>query len=117
MLFLKIGVGFLAGILGGFFGIGGGLILVPVFVYLFGFNMQTAVGTSLLAIVPTAFIGAWRHWGYGHVNVSTALWVGLFAATGALLGAYLTTKVSPVLLRKLFALFLLGVAFHLFLKK
>ena len=117
MIIQYIVVGLIAGTMGGFFGIGGGLILVPAFIYLFKFNMQMAVGTSLLAIIPTALIGSWRHWGYGHVNYVTALWIGLFAAIGAVLGAYLTTKVSPLLLRKLFALLLFGVATHLFLKK
>jgi uncharacterized membrane protein YfcA len=110
-------VGVLSGILSAFFGIGGGTVLVPAFIYLFGFPIQVAIGTSLLAIIPTTLVGSWRHWGYGNVNLATALWVGLFAAVGAVLGAYLTTKVPPLLLRKLFALFLVAVAIHLFLKK
>ncbi len=110
-------VGLFSGVLSAFFGIGGGTVLVPAFIYLFGFSIKMAIGTSLLAIIPTALVGSWRHWGYGNVHVPTALWVGLFAALGALLGAYLTTKVPPLVLRKLFALFLVGVAVHLFLKK
>lgn len=117
MLISEIIVGLIAGILGGFFGIGGGLVLVPAFIYFFKLNMQIAVGTSLLAIVPTAVIGAWRHWGYGHIELKTALWVGLFAAIGSLLGAFLTTKISSTLLQKLFALFLLAISLHMFFKK
>lgn len=110
-------VGLVCGLSSAFFGIGGGTVLVPAFVYLFGFPVKVAVGTSLLAILPTALVGTWRHWGYGNVNVSAALWIGLIAAIGAVLGAYLTTKVSPVLLRKLFAFFLVVVAINLFFKK
>lgn len=80
-------------------------------------NMHLAVGTSLLAIVPTAVIGTWRHSGYGHVDWKTGLIVGLFAAAGSFLGAYLTTRISSPLLQKLFALLLLAVALHLFFKK
>ncbi len=110
-------VGLTSGIFSAFFGIGGGTILVPAFVFLFGLPIHVAIGTSLLAIIPTAIVGTWRHWGYGNVNLEIALWVGLFAAIGAVAGAYLTTKISPLLMRKLFALFLALIAIQIFFKK
>ena len=56
---LAIVLGLAAGVLAGMFGVGGGLLFVPTLVVL-GLNQHEAIGTSLLAIVPTVIVGTWR---------------------------------------------------------
>ncbi|HEY7727470.1 MAG TPA: sulfite exporter TauE/SafE family protein [Candidatus Eisenbacteria bacterium] len=103
---LGAGVGVLAGLLG----VGGGTILVPVLVLLQRVDQHTAQGVSLLMIVPTAIVGAWRYARHGHIapRLLPPLMAG--GAAGALLGAALAHAIHAPLLSRLFALFLLPVA-------
>jgi hypothetical protein len=103
---LGAGVGVLAGLLG----VGGGTILVPVLVLLQQVGQHTAQGVSLLMIVPTAIVGAWRYARHGHLapRLLPPLMAG--GAAGALLGAALAHALKAPMLSRLFALFLLPVA-------
>lgn len=103
---LGAGVGVLAGLLG----VGGGTILVPVLVLLQQVDQHTAQGVSLLMIVPTAVVGAWRYARHGHIapRLLPPLMAG--GAVGALLGAGLAHALNAPMLSRLFALFLLPVA-------
>lgn len=107
-------IGILGGLASGFFGVGGGLIFVPLLILLRGADPHVAIGTSLAAIVPTAIVGAYRHFGAGFIDWKTALLLILFAAMGAWIGAGLSIRLDTVLLRKLFAVFLLAVSFKMF---
>ena len=104
----------IAGIFSGLLGIGGGLILVPLFHYLLKMNMHLAVGTSLAIIVPTALVGALRHATQSHVDWRLVLFAALFAIVGGFLGAGLSMHLNVGLLRKIFAVFLLLVALKMF---
>ena len=64
---LAIALGLAAGVLAGMFGVGGGLLFVPTLIAL-GLNQHEAIGTSLLAIVPTVLVGTWRQSRYGNVR-------------------------------------------------
>ena len=70
-----IGLGFAAGLLAGFFGVGGGILFVPTLVAL-GLSQIDAEATSLLAILPTVAAGTWRQRHYGNVRGRTALLLG-----------------------------------------
>ncbi|MDO8501371.1 MAG: sulfite exporter TauE/SafE family protein [Gemmatimonadaceae bacterium] len=104
-------IGFLAGILSGIFGIGGGVVIVPALILLAGLAPITATGTSLAALLlPVGALGAWEYYRRGHLNIGAALWVALGLLVGAWLGAKLAHQLSPVQLRRGFAIFLVLVA-------
>ena len=64
---LAIVLGLVAGVLAGMFGVGGGLLFVPTLIAL-GLGQHEAIGTSLLAIIPTVLVGTWRQSRYGNVR-------------------------------------------------
>ena len=106
---LAVVLGLAAGVLAGMFGVGGGILFVPTLVAL-GLNEHDAVGTSLLAIIPTAVVGTWRQARYGNVRLRAALVLGLAAAASAQGGVALAQLLSDATLRKLFAGLLVLVA-------
>ena len=103
-------LGVLAGVLAGLFGVGGGLLFVPTLTLVLGLTQIHAEATSLLAIIPTALVGAWRQGTYGNVRWRAALVIGL-ASIGGVVGGVLAAEALPeVTLRRLFAALLLIVA-------
>ena len=107
-LFLGTGAGLLSGV----FGVGGGILFVPTLVLL-GLGQVEAAATSLLAIVPTAAVGAWRQRVYGNLRVRAALVVGVASIAGAEVGIQVATRVDETHLRRLFGVLLLAVAAQL----
>lgn len=107
---LCLGLG--AGLLSGIFGVGGGILFVPTLVLL-GLGQVEASATSLLAIVPTAAVGAWRQRSYGNLRVRSAAIVGAVSVVGAELGVQAATRIDESLLRRLFGVLLLAVAVQL----
>ena len=106
---LAVLLGVAAGVLAGLFGVGGGILFVPTLVAL-GLSQHDATGTSLLAIIPTAFIGTWRQARYGNVRWRGAAVIGIAAVISAQGGAAVAESLSGSTLRKLFAAFLVLVA-------
>ena len=102
-------LGLLAGVLSGMFGVGGGTLFVPVLVAL-GLAQHDANGTSLLAILPTVAAGTWRQARHGEVRWRAALVLGLVSAAAAQGGVFVAEALPGHVLRKLFALLLVGVA-------
>ena len=105
-------LGFAAGVLAGFFGVGGGILFVPTLVGL-GLSQLDAEATSLLAILPTVAAGTWRQRRYGNVRWHSALVLGLASIAGVEAGVQIATSLPEDTLRRLFALLLLGVAAQL----
>ena len=105
-------LGVAAGLLAGFFGVGGGILFVPTLVGL-GLSQLDAEATSLLAILPTVAAGAWRQRRYGNVSWWSALVLGLASIAGVAAGVQIATSLSEDALRRLFALLLLGVSAQL----
>ncbi len=110
--FLVTGV--VAGVASGLFGIGGGLVIVPILIFVFGMDQHAANGTSLMALLlPVGGLAVWNYWQAGRINQSHihgGLWVALGLALGAYVGSYLAVGLSPLILKRSFALFLLIVA-------
>ena len=102
-------LGFSAGLLAGFFGVGGGILFVPTLVAL-GLSQIEAEATSLLAILPTVAAGTWRQRRYGNVDRRAALTLGLASIVGAVVGVQIAVALPEDTLRRLFAVLLLGVA-------
>ena len=108
--FALAGVGLLVGLLAGFLGIGGGVIVVPALVLLFEVADLTAKGTSLMVVLPTAVVGTLRNMRHGNVDLRGALVTGAGGVASAFGGALLAGVISPRLSTGLFAGFLLLVA-------
>jgi len=102
-------LGVAAGLLAGFFGVGGGILFVPTLVGL-GLSQLDAEATSLLAILPTVAAGAWRQQRYGNVSWRSALVLGIASIAGVAIGVQIATTLHEDTLRRLFAVLLLGVA-------
>jgi uncharacterized membrane protein YfcA len=109
---LAVVLGFVAGNLAGFFGVGGGILFVPTLVAL-GLSQLDAEATSLLAILPTVVAGTWRQRHYGNVSWRTALVLGFTSILGAAAGVQIATSLPEDVLRRFFAVLLLGVAAQL----
>src|SRR5437867_12201177 len=101
VVLLAITLGFLAGILAGLFGVGGGILFVPTLALGLGLTQIHAEATSLLAILPTVAAGAWRQQRYGNVRWRTALVLGLSAVAGAEGGVLVAEAILAGLLRRL----------------
>lgn len=101
--------GLVAGVFAGLFGVGGGILFVPILVAL-GLGQHDAIGTSLLAILPTVVSGTWRQTRYGNVRWRAAATIGVAAAAAAQLGVLAAIALPDRTLRRLFACVLLFVA-------
>ena len=111
-------IGLCAGVLGGMFGIGGGIIIVPALVLLARFLPHMATGTSLAVfLLPVGALGAWAHYKAGNVRPDAALIIGLGVFLGSWFGARLAAQLSPAELRKGFALLLALVAARMWFGK
>lgn len=111
-----VGIGLLAGLIGGLFGVGGGIVIVPLLVLAIGVAPKIAIGTSLAVIVPTAIMAAFRHHGLGNIDWKVAGIMALGSVIGAFAGASLTAYLSGDALRKGFAIFLLATSVRMLLK-
>ena len=103
-------LGFIAGILAGLFGVGGGILFVPTLALGLGLTQLHAEATSLLAILPTAIAGTWRQHRYGNVRWRVALAVGLAAIAGVQAGVLVAESLPEATLRRAFGLLMLAVA-------
>jgi uncharacterized membrane protein YfcA len=102
-------LGVVAGVLAGLFGVGGGILFVPILTWL-GLSQLHAEASSLLAIVPTVLVGVWRQQRYGNVRWRPAVILGVASIAAAVGGAQLAISLPEATLRKLFAVLMLGVA-------
>jgi uncharacterized membrane protein YfcA len=108
-----LGLGLAAGLLSGLFGIGGGLVIVPALVILFGFPMKVGVGTSLFVILlPTGLLGVLEYWKDGNIRPMAGLWIALGVFIGAYFGAIYAGTISQATMKRLYACFLLVVAVY-----
>lgn len=113
ILFLLLGIA--AGILSGLFGIGGGIVMVPALIALFGMDILNANATSLAAmLLPVGIFGVIAYYKAGLVKIKESIWItiGLFA--GSFVGGELAVNISESILAKLYAVFLLYIALSYF---
>jgi uncharacterized membrane protein YfcA len=108
-------LGVSAGILSGMFGIGGGLVIVPVLILLFGFDPKTAVGTSLFALLlPTGLLGVLEYWRRGEMKFAAGFLIAIGIFSGAYFGARLTGAISTSTMKRAYGVFLILVAIYFF---
>jgi uncharacterized membrane protein YfcA len=102
-------LGVVAGVLSGLFGVGGGILFVPILTWV-GLTQLHAEASSLLAIIPTVLVGVWRQQRYGNVRWRPAVILGVASIAAAVGGAQLAISLPEATLRKLFAVLMLAVA-------
>ena len=107
---LAIGLGALAGVLAGLFGVGGGILFVPTLTLGLGLTQLHAEASSLLAIIPTVAAGTWRQQRYGNVRWRPAIVIGLAAIGGVEAGVAVAESVPEAVLERLFGALMIVVA-------
>ena len=110
---LAVLLGAVAGVVAGFFGVGGGIVFVPTLALAFGLSQLEAEATSLAAILPVVVAGAWQQHRYGNVNWRAAGIIGVASIIGVELGVRAAVELSEDVLRQLFALLMFAVAAQL----
>jgi uncharacterized protein len=108
-----LAIGLAAGLFSALFGVGGGIIIVPLLVALVGFDGRRATGTSLAAIGITAAAGVVAYGLHGDLKVGSAALVGLPAAVGAVAGVALQQRLQTRTLTFGFSLVLAAVGIRL----
>lgn len=108
-----LGAGFLAGLLG----IGGGVVMVPAMVLIFGFDQHVAQGTSLLVIIPAALTGSYTHHRKGRLVLRDAALLAAGGVIGAVIGSVSALSLEDTVLRRVFAAFLILTALRMLLPK
>ncbi|MGA2298236.1 MAG: sulfite exporter TauE/SafE family protein [FCB group bacterium] len=106
--YLLIPFGIVAGVLSGLFGIGGGLVMVPMMVTFMNFSTKKAVGTSLGALLlPVALPGVIMYYNAGQLNISASALLAAGLVIGSIIGAKITISLPTPIVKKVYAVFLL----------
>ena len=106
-------LGLAGGILSGLFGVGGGIVFVPVLTLALGLSQLDAEATSLLAILPTVAAGVVGQQRYGNVRWRAGLTVGLAGIAGVEAGVFIARALPEDTLRRLFGVLMVGVALQI----
>ncbi len=110
--------GLLAGVTGGLFGVGGGVIAVPFLALALAFPQHVAQGTSLLALtLPVAGFGAYNYYKKGAVDMKSGALVSVGVVVGSFLGSTIALGLDPVTMQKAFSVFIVCMATYLFFKR
>ena len=109
-------IGIFAGILSGFVGVGGGVIIVPALVFFLGLSQHTAQGTSLFVLsMPVVILALINYWKSGNVEWKYGLVIAATFLIGGFIGSKLSLKLSPGLVKLIFGVFLAYASFRLIL--
>jgi uncharacterized membrane protein YfcA len=116
-LLIGIGIGLVAGVLSGLFGIGGGIVIVPALVFI-GLSQKQATGTSLAALLlPVGLLGVLEYMRRHEVQFRYAFGIAAGLLVGALVGARLAGHLSNLVLRRAFAGLMIVAAIRLLFTK
>lgn len=115
---ILIVIGFLAGIVGGSLGLGGGIIIVPALVFIMGFTQHQAQGTSLAVLLfPIGILGVLNYAKNGYVNFKFAIILIIAFVLGSYLGSVISVNLPAKTLKKVFGIFMLIVSVKMILDK
>jgi len=106
-------VGIFIGTMSGFFGIGGGMILVPILLVL-GFGIKDAIGISIVQMVFSSIYGSYLNYKKGSLIIGEGIFVGLGGFVGGYIGGYVTQFIADSVLQFMFLGLLLFALFRLF---
>lgn len=113
-IFILVLIGVLAGILSGFVGVGGGIIIVPALVYALGMSQYEAQGTSLFVLLlPVGILAVMNYSKSGEINWKFGLIIALTFVVGGFIGSKLALKLSPGLVKFIFGIIMAVVSIKL----
>ena len=116
LLYLLLGL--IAGIISGLIGVGGGIIIIPALIFLFGFSQHQAQGTTLALLVPPiGLLAAWTYYQNGYVDLKTAGFICAGFFFGGLLGAKVAVGLSNTVLERVFGIALLLISLKMIFAK
>lgn len=111
-------IGLVAGVLSGLLGIGGGIIIVPALIFLFGFSQHAAQGTTLAMLLPPiGLLAAWQYYSKGYIDIKVAalLCIGFFI--GGFFGAKFATAIPEATLSRIFGVIFLLISVKMIIGK
>lgn len=104
-------LGLIAGALAGIVGVGSGVLIVPVLVYLFGFSQKMAQGTTLaLLIPPIGIFAAYNYFKAGQVDIKAAIFIIIGFLVGSFVSSHYAVGLQSTQLTRIFGFFLLAIA-------
>ena len=109
-------LGLLTGVVAGLIGVGGGAVVVPALMIVFGTSDLVAKGTSLLMMIPTAVSGTIGNLRHRNVDLLGAALIGVSACTTTAFGAFIATHIDPLAANILFAVYLVAIALQMAVK-
>ncbi|MGY6562732.1 MAG: TSUP family transporter [Luteibaculaceae bacterium] len=111
-------IGLVAGIFSGFIGIGGGVIIVPALVFFLAMSQTSAQGTSLaMMLPPIGALAVYNYYKAGEINITYAIILTFTFFIGGYVGSKIALSISPLLVKRIFAVFLLLVAARMLFSK
>ncbi|WP_337867023.1 sulfite exporter TauE/SafE family protein [Ignavibacterium sp.] len=117
-IIILILTGLIAGVMSGFLGIGGGIIVIPALVYLLDFSQKQAQGTSLAMLLPPiGLLAAYNYYKAGLVEVKAAIILIIAFIVGSYFSSLIAVNLPENILKKVFGVLLLFYAFKLFFEK
>jgi len=111
-----IPLGFAAGLLGSIIGLGGGIIIVPVLTF-FGFSPALAASNSIFAVFSNAIASSISYAKQRRIEYSIGLKLGLLSIPGTVVGAFISSEITPSFFKILFALILISASIYIFSKR
>jgi hypothetical protein len=117
-ILLYVLLGLIAGAFSGLIGVGGGVIIVPALVFLFGLSQHSAQGTTLALLVPPiGLLAAWTYYQEGYVDIHIAALICLGFLVGGLLGAKFANHLSNLALERVFGVAMLLISLKMIFAK
>lgn len=113
---ILVAIGAFAGVLSGFVGVGGGVVIVPALVYTLGMSQHSAQGTSLFVLLlPIGILAVYNYWKGGQINWKFGLIIALAFVLGGYVGSKLALKLSPGIVKLIFGVIMAYVSFKMIL--
>lgn len=114
---ITLAMGLFAGILSGLLGIGGGVVLVPMMVFILGVAQHTAQGISMIVIIPTALAGIMQFHKDKLIDYRVAAYLATGAVLGALISANFVQNIPADILKRVFGIFVILTGLRMILTK
>jgi hypothetical protein len=109
-----VAIGILSGIVMGFFGLAGGIVVIPGLMYLAGFSQKVASGTNLLVLlVPVSFAAAIEYYRAGNTNIKAAVIIAVMMCIAAWFSSRIASKINADYLRLAFGLFVILMGIYI----
>jgi len=113
-ILLLVAIGVCAGMLSGFVGVGGGILIVPALIYILGLSHFDALGTSLFVILlPVGILAVYHYWKAGHVNWKFGLIISIAFVAGGYFGSKMALKMNPAVVKLVFGVVMAYVSFRM----